>query len=304
MANRQYIGARYVPIFFNNNGSAEWISGIPYEPLTIVTYLGNSYTSTINVPSNIGDPPSNPNYWVNTANYNAQLNTLQGTLNSLSLTVDDMNKIDIVGCVLRYDSTANNWIMLNNTGHTPKGISSVSIVNDNLRVTYDKTYSKVITGFADSDETFLSVGVNFGASLGLSYSDISVNQTAIASGLLTVNSDMTVTSNLNSSIFVNNIVRNSSGTVDINMKNNMSTFNGIGLTMANSFPGYSPYAVTVNNAIRIGTYANGANVTGQYAVYCNFANWNIGNLPIGNITRLESNILAASNIWFMCILLK
>ena len=43
--NRQYIGARYVPKFFDNNGSTEWVKGIGYEPLTIVTYLNNSFTS-------------------------------------------------------------------------------------------------------------------------------------------------------------------------------------------------------------------------------------------------------------------
>lgn len=40
--NRQYIGARYVPKFFDDGkGSSEWISGLSYEPLTVVTHLGN-----------------------------------------------------------------------------------------------------------------------------------------------------------------------------------------------------------------------------------------------------------------------
>ena len=51
MAVRQYIGARYVPTFFSDeNGSTEWKSGLSYEALTIVTYLGNSYTSKKTVP--------------------------------------------------------------------------------------------------------------------------------------------------------------------------------------------------------------------------------------------------------------
>ena len=36
MAERQYIGARYVPIFAN---PTEWNPNQAYEPLTIVTYL-------------------------------------------------------------------------------------------------------------------------------------------------------------------------------------------------------------------------------------------------------------------------
>lgn len=73
MSTRQYIGARYVPKFFDRNNSAEWVSGVAYEALTIVTRLGNSYTSKIPVPTNIGAPESNPRYWVATGNYNEQL---------------------------------------------------------------------------------------------------------------------------------------------------------------------------------------------------------------------------------------
>lgn len=73
--NRQYIGARYVPKFFDNNGSNEWVEGIPYEPLTIVTYMRNSYTSRIPVPPNIGNPTSDTGkkYWVLTGAFNQQL---------------------------------------------------------------------------------------------------------------------------------------------------------------------------------------------------------------------------------------
>lgn len=73
--NRQYIGARYVPTFFDNNGSNEWVQGIPYEPLTIVTFMRNSYTSRIPVPANIGNPTSTSGkeYWVLTGAYNQQL---------------------------------------------------------------------------------------------------------------------------------------------------------------------------------------------------------------------------------------
>ena len=77
MAVRQYIGARYVPKFFDWDGSPEWRSGVEYEALTIVTRNGNSYTSKIPVPSNIGAPESNPTYWVATGLYNEQIESIR-----------------------------------------------------------------------------------------------------------------------------------------------------------------------------------------------------------------------------------
>lgn len=84
MCTRQYIGARYVPKIFDNNGSAEWVKGIAYEPLTIVTYLNNSFTSKKPVPSNIGNPADNNEFWVNTANFNAQLEDYKNAVNRLN----------------------------------------------------------------------------------------------------------------------------------------------------------------------------------------------------------------------------
>lgn len=79
---RQYIGARYVPAFFENpsTGDATWMSGVAYEALTIVTYAGNSYTSKKPVPAGIGSPNANPEYWVTTGNYNAQIQEMAETL--------------------------------------------------------------------------------------------------------------------------------------------------------------------------------------------------------------------------------
>lgn len=74
MALHQYIGARYVPKFYENSaGTAEWRGGVIYEPLTIVTWNGNSYTSKRVVPASVGDPSSNPTYWVATGMFNEQL---------------------------------------------------------------------------------------------------------------------------------------------------------------------------------------------------------------------------------------
>ena len=65
-----YIGARYVPKFSDTPGS-EWDNSIQYEPLTIVLYQGNSYTSKTFVP--VGVDINNTTYWAETGNYNAQI---------------------------------------------------------------------------------------------------------------------------------------------------------------------------------------------------------------------------------------
>lgn len=61
-----YIGMRYVPIF-----DGEWNSTKTYEPLTIVSYQGNSYTSRTFIP--VGMDINNTEYWALTGNYNAQV---------------------------------------------------------------------------------------------------------------------------------------------------------------------------------------------------------------------------------------
>lgn len=66
MSVREYIGARYVPLFMG-----EWDNTKTYEPLSIVIYQGNSYTSRQYVP--IGIEITNEIYWAETGNYNAQV---------------------------------------------------------------------------------------------------------------------------------------------------------------------------------------------------------------------------------------
>lgn len=71
-AHLQYIGARYVPIFGRKGeASIEWDKTGTYEPLTIVLYQGNSFTSRQFVP--VGIEITNQEFWANTGNYNAQI---------------------------------------------------------------------------------------------------------------------------------------------------------------------------------------------------------------------------------------
>lgn len=65
---RQYVGARYVPLFAD---PLEWSDTIGYEPLTVVLHEGSSYTSRQSVP--VGIDIGNTTYWAETGNYNAQI---------------------------------------------------------------------------------------------------------------------------------------------------------------------------------------------------------------------------------------
>lgn len=66
MTVREYMGARYVPVFMG-----DWDVNADYEPLSIVNYQGNSYTSRQAVPH--GVEITNTAYWAVTGNYNAQI---------------------------------------------------------------------------------------------------------------------------------------------------------------------------------------------------------------------------------------
>ena len=61
-----YVGHRYVPLLVG-----EWDKSIQYEGLSIVTYKGGSYTSKKMTPPGIDI--ENEEYWVFTANYDAQV---------------------------------------------------------------------------------------------------------------------------------------------------------------------------------------------------------------------------------------
>lgn len=74
-----YVGARYVPVFAN---PIEWNQANTYEPLTVVTYQGNSFTSKTFVPANT--EITNTTYWALTGNYNAQVEQYRQEVQALS----------------------------------------------------------------------------------------------------------------------------------------------------------------------------------------------------------------------------
>lgn len=88
MANskyNKYIGARYVPLFMG-----EWDIQKTYEPLMIVSYQGNSYTSKTFVPKNI--QISNTVYWALTGNYNAQVDAYRQEVENVKTDITDLSQ--------------------------------------------------------------------------------------------------------------------------------------------------------------------------------------------------------------------
>lgn len=84
--NRQYIGARYVPLF-----DGEWDNTKEYEPLTVVSHNGNSYTSRSFVPT--GVDIANERYWALTGNYNAQVEYYRRETQAVSDKVELMSTL-------------------------------------------------------------------------------------------------------------------------------------------------------------------------------------------------------------------
>ena len=98
MATRQYIGARYVVKIYENSvdpSTAEWEANVNYEPLTMVTYNNGSYLSKKTVPANIGNPASNPTYWVQTGFYNGQIASLEEQVSELNVDVDTLKQREL-----------------------------------------------------------------------------------------------------------------------------------------------------------------------------------------------------------------
>ena len=87
MATKQYIGARYVPLFAD---PYEWNDAREYEPLTVVYSKGNSYTSKQYVPT--GTPLTDENFWAITGNYNAQVEQYRKEAKAVSDKCDTATK--------------------------------------------------------------------------------------------------------------------------------------------------------------------------------------------------------------------
>ena len=81
-----YIGARYIPLF-----CGDWDNDLEYEPLSIVSYEGNSYTSRTFVPTGVAI--TNTDYWFVSGNYNQQVEQYRQQVVALSNNVGNVQNL-------------------------------------------------------------------------------------------------------------------------------------------------------------------------------------------------------------------
>lgn len=134
LINRQYVGARYVPKVMG-----EWNKALQYEALSIVTYSGNSFTSKVPVPANIDI--SNKTYWVNTGNYNAQVEAYRQQTAQLK---NDLNN-EIIN---RKNDTKDNILWIGDSYSVNYNHKLPNGVRDMLNAKNWYEYSKGGAGFA------------------------------------------------------------------------------------------------------------------------------------------------------------
>lgn len=157
---RQYVGARYVPVFAN---PLEWSDARAYEPLTIVTHQGNSFTSMQSVPAGIDI--ANADYWALTGNFNAQVEAYRQEVAQWSGRIDDANANannaatianNAVATANNAVAAADNALSVANTASTSADnaveVASEALVNSN---------KKKYISFDDTLFTDWNAGINF-----------------------------------------------------------------------------------------------------------------------------------------------
>ena len=151
MGTRQYVGARYVPKFFENSlGTSEWTANTQYEPLTIVTRNGNSYTSKQLVPASVGAPESNSSYWVSTGIYNQQVEEIREALEDLT---DRVNHIRD----RRFIFIGDSYMAATGLGGVNAGFAALAC--NALGLTSDQFYISAVNGygFARPNQQFVTL---------------------------------------------------------------------------------------------------------------------------------------------------
>lgn len=147
MATRQYIGARYVPKFYQNSvdGSTQWESNVVYEPLMYVTLTnGHMYISKKQVPATVGSPVNNIDYWLDIGSYNGFIEQLQNE-------IDDINDVKIpainANVALKQNITDNNLTTTDKTvvGAINELDAGVDAINTTLALKQNATDNNLTT---------------------------------------------------------------------------------------------------------------------------------------------------------------
>jgi len=186
MNNTLYIGAKCVPSFYiGSGGSSDWASGVPYEPLTVVTYNGSWYISKIAVPASTTAPAAGT-YWAKVPGYlteldtsfiewaqehigdletdvsglDTRLNAAEGDITELK---DDLSDIIDHQIIIKFDDTVTGNTMQEVSVNIPAGIYKLTVANISTSDT-DKTYNRVM--FYDADNgTAASCDLNRGLAI-------------------------------------------------------------------------------------------------------------------------------------------
>lgn len=150
MAISQYIGARYVPKFYENaNNTSDWTANTQYEPLTIVTRNGNSYTSKKAVPASVGEPENNADYWASTGIYNQQVEQYRQEVQSLAQDVQDVEQevqdvrqdtADAISALNNIDFIAGHILFISDSYITAVSPSWADIVGQRLGKVANTSY--------------------------------------------------------------------------------------------------------------------------------------------------------------------
>ena len=123
----QYIGARYVPVFAD---PLEWSDQIEYEPLTVVSHQGNSFTSRQFVPK--GVDINDESFWASTGNYNAQIEQYRQEVAAFDVRITEVkNTVDSKAPINHADETTEYGVgNAVNYGH-------VKLANEDTPLTSD-----------------------------------------------------------------------------------------------------------------------------------------------------------------------
>lgn len=143
---REYIGARYVPLFAN---PVEWTDTRGYEPLTIVLHQGNSFTSTQFVP--VGVDINNKEYWAETGNWNAQIEAYRKEVLAMQDKVDGNTEgINTVSKALDDFKTEQNQTNETVNSAIESANNRIETVNNELSTSITNIEEKKFVVFGDS----------------------------------------------------------------------------------------------------------------------------------------------------------
>lgn len=171
MGQLQYIGARYVPIWYQNSvdQTANWEVNVEYEPLTWVTTQNNHlYLSKKTVPDNIGTPAQNTDYWLDMGVITGNVQDIQDQIDAIVQNIGSLSDL----ATTDKSSIVNAINEIVNGGGGGGGYSDpnkkVFVISDSYGTTYPDTgsgyktffeymqdYGMNVTGFGYSGDGFI-----------------------------------------------------------------------------------------------------------------------------------------------------